>query len=93
MSLYSLNTLFTKKSSLFDSIKALEIKTIMVFNLSFLQKYYFMMFFFFLINYLLIHFISHVFNSTTRLAILVEIPTKEAKAEIAIHSVIAKISE
>ena len=69
-----------------ESIKALEIKTFMLFSLDFGSKTILScLFFFFLIIdlYLLIpEVISQIFNPIAELIIPTRIPTKEAKAEI-----------
>ena len=72
-------------------MKALEIKTSMVFN--FLQYYLIMFFLFFLIFWLIIltlipAVITKIFTFGTELAALTGIPIKEAKTEIETHPVI-----
>ena len=82
---------------IFESIKALEIKTSMLFYLDFANKYYFIIFlpFFFLfidLYFLILAVITQIFNRIVELAIPIGIPTKEAKAEIETHPVIVEIT-
>ena len=69
-----------------ESIKALEIKTFMLFNLDFGSRTILSCLFFFSLIidlYLLIpEVISQIFNPIAELVIPIRIPTKEAKAEI-----------
>ena len=77
---------------IFELIKALEIKTSMLFK--FCWQYYFIMVLFLFLNYLLILFNSCCyctnFSSCYKLVIPIWIPRKDTKAEIEIHPVIAE---
>ena len=77
-----------------ESIKALEIKTVMLFNLYFPNIIILLCFFFFFLLLTYIFFISSViaqiFNHIAELVIPIRIPSKEAKAEIEINPVIIK---
>ena len=81
-------TLFIKTNSsriIFESIKALEIKTSMLFNLDFANNTILSCFFSFLIIYLgflIPAVITQTFNPIVELAIPVEISFKEARAEM-----------
>ena len=74
------------------SIKALEIKTSMPFNLDFANNTILICFFFFFLiidlYFLIPVVITQIFNPIAELVIPIERPTKEAKAEIEIHAVI-----
>ena len=94
---YSFSTLFTKTNSLsliIESIKALEIKTSMLFYLNFANNTILSCFSsFFLITdlYFLIHAaIEQIFNLIAELVIPIWITSKEAKAEIEIYPVIVE---
>ena len=83
----SFGLLFIKKNSLwliFESIKALEIKTSAVFNLDFASDNILSCFvFFFLIidlYFLIPAVITQIFNPIAELVIPIGIPTKETKA-------------
>ena len=90
ISLSSLKILFTEKNSsllIYDSIKALEIITSIVFNLSFpnntsiLQCFFF---FFFIIDshFVITAVIAQMFIPTAELVIPIAIQTNQANAEI-----------
>ena len=72
-------------------IKALEIKTSMLFSFGFADKTTFSYFFFFLLvidSYFLITAgIAQIFNPIAELAISIGIPSEKAKAEFEIHPV------
>ena len=74
----------------------MEINTSMLFKLDFVNNTILLcLFFFFLIielfyrYFLIAGVVVQIFNLTAKLAIPIEIPTKEAKAEIEIHPIIA----
>ena len=96
MSSYFFRTLMIKAYSsqlIFELIKVLEIKTSILFNLNFAKNTIFCDFSLFLIIYLyflLPAFIAHIFNPTAELVIPIGMPSKEAKAEIQIHSIIVE---
>ena len=76
---------------MYESIKALEIRDSMLFNVGFAN--YFIIFFSFFNYYLYILislFTAHIFSSTPEIIVLLEIPTTEAKAEIETHPVTSK---
>ena len=79
-----------------ESIKALEIKTSMLFHLDFANNTILSCFFsFFLIidlYFLIPAVITQIFNPVAELVIPIGIPTKEAKAEIETHPVIVEIT-
>ena len=80
---------------MYESMKPLEIKTSMVFNLFFANNIFLYFFSFFLIvnSYFLIPVvIAPIFYPTVELVITVGIPTKEAKTEIEIHPVTAEVN-
>ena len=88
----SFSTLFIKTNSpwvIFESIKALEIKISMSFNLDFASNTILScFFFFFLISdwcLLIPAVITLIFNLPAELVIHIAIPTKEAKAEMETH--------
>ena len=90
-----INTWFTKTNSLWlitESIKVLEIKTAMLFNLDFASNTILLCFFvFFLIfdlYFLIAPVITQIFNPTAELAIPIDITTKEAKAPMETRPVI-----
>ena len=98
ITLYSFNTLFFKTNSswlIFESVKALEIKTSMLFNLDFGSNNILSCFFFvFLIidlQFLIIADIAQIINPIAELVIPVGIPSKEAKAATEIHPVIQNL--
>ena len=70
-------------------IKALEIKTSMLFNLDFANNIILLCFFFLIIDlyFLIPAVIAHIFNPIAELVIPLGIPIREAKAEIEIHLV------
>ena len=72
--------------TIYESIKALDIKTSMTFNLVFAKNTILSSFFFIFLNYWPILFktwsIEHIFNPTSELAMPRGIPTKKAKAEL-----------
>ena len=78
----------------FESIKALEIKTYMLFNLDFARNTILSCFFFFFLIIYLYFFIpaviTQIFNPVAEIVIPIGIPTKEAKVEIETHSVITE---
>ena len=78
-----------------ESRKALYIKTFMLFNLDFANNTNLScLFFFFLIidlYFLIPAAIAEHFNPAAELVIPIEIPRKEAKAEIEIHAVIVEV--
>ena len=80
-------------------IKALEIKTSVIFNLDFTNNIIFSCFFFFFwiidLYFLIPAVIAQIFNSIEELVIPIGIPVQEAKAEMETHSVIieAKIKK
>ena len=85
MLLYSFDTSFTKNSSSWltsESIKAIEIKSFIVFNLVFANNTILHGFFFFLIldlYFLIPEVAAQVFNPTAELEITIGIPSKKAK--------------
>ena len=74
-----------------ESIKDLEIKTFMLFDLAFANNTILSgFFFFFLITelyFLIFAVITKIFNTTAELVMPPGIPTKEAKTEIETHAV------
>ena len=70
-------------------IKALEIKTSMLFNLDFANNIILLCFFFLIIDlyFLIPAVIAHIFNPIAELVIPLGVPIREAKAEIEIHLV------
>ena len=94
----SFGTLFIKTNSSwleFESIKALEIKTTMRFNLVVANDNILSCFFFlFLIVdlcFLILAVITQILNPIAELVIFIRIPTKEAKAEMETHPVTVEI--
>ena len=88
------NTLFTETNpswSIYESIKSLEIK---LFNLLFANNTTLscILFFFLIIDlyFLIPDLFAQIFNPVAELAISIEIPTKEAKAEMKTHLVTAE---
>ena len=75
-------------------IKALEVKTSMLFNLDFANNTIISRFFFFFLiidlYFLISPVIAQIFNPTAELVIPIGIPSKKAKAEIEIHPVIVE---
>ena len=65
----------------------------MLFNLDFANNTILLYFFFLIINlyFLIPAVIAQIFNPIAELVIPIGIPTKEAKAEIEIHPVIAEV--
>ena len=98
MSLYSFITLFIKIYSswiITESIKALEIKTSMLFNLSFANYIILLYFVFFFLIIIDLYFLlpaatAKIINPIAELVIPIGIPTNEAKAEMETHPVIAE---
>ena len=91
-----LSTLFIEANSsllILESVKALEIKTSMLFNLDFAKNTILSCFFvFFLIidiNFLIPAAIVQMFTLIVELVISIGILSKEAKAETEIHRIIA----
>ena len=70
-------------------IKALEIKTSMLFNLDFANNIILLCFFFLIIDlyFLIPAVIAHIFNPIAELVIPLGVPIREAKADIEIHLV------
>ena len=70
-------------------VKALEIKTSMLFNLDFANNIILLCFFFLIIDlyFLIPAVIAHIFNPIAELVIPLGVPIREAKAEIEIHLV------
>ena len=96
ISLYYFKILFIKTNSSWlvtESIKDLEIKISFLSNFDFANNTILSVFFFFLIIescFLITAIIAQIFNPIVELVIPVEIPTKEAKAEMEIHPVIVE---
>ena len=90
---YSSNTFIKINSSwlIYESIKALEIKTSMLLNLVFANNAILLCFFFFFLMidlyFLLLVAIAQIYNPIAELVIPTGIPSKESKAEIEIHPV------
>ena len=78
---------------MFESIKILEIKTTILFDLDFTNNIILLCLFFLFIDlYFLIHAaIVHIFNPIAELIISIGVPSKEAKAEIEIYPVIVEV--
>ena len=79
----------------FWSVKFLEIKTFILFNWDFASNTILSCFFFFLIMdlyFLIPAVITQIFNSIAELLIPIGIPSKEAKVEMEMHSVIVEIA-
>ena len=72
--------------TIFESIKALEIKTPVLFNSDFaddiILSCLFLFFLFIELCFLIPSVITQIFNPTAELVIPIGLPTKEAKAEI-----------
>ena len=80
---------------MFESVKALEIKALMLFNLDFASKTILPCFFFSFFLIINLYFlypavIAQIFNPIAELVIPLGIPNKETKAEIEIHPVTAE---
>ena len=79
---------------MFESIKTLEIKTSMLFNLDFANNTILSCFFFFFLIldlcFLIPAVIAQIVNLIAELVIPIEIPSKEAKVEVEIHPLTAK---
>ena len=77
-----------------ESIKALEIEISIQFSLDFANNTVLSYFFFFFLiidlYFLIPEVIAQIFNHAAELVISIEIPAKEAKAEIEIHPVIVE---
>ena len=75
-----------------ESIKALKIKTSIMFNLDFANNIILLSFFFFIIDlhFLISAVIAQIFNPIAELIIPIGIPTKEAKSEMEIHPGLVK---
>ena len=97
---YSFSTLFVKSNSspvMFESIKVLEIKTSILFNLDFANNtilscsfsFFLLIETFFYLYFFILAVVAKVFNLISELVISIGIPNKQAKAEIEIHPVIA----
>ena len=91
----SFNKLLIKTNSLrlqTESIKALKIKTSMIFNFNFANNIILLCFFFLIIDlhFLIAVVIAQIFHPIAELIIPIGIPTKEAKAEMEIHPVTVK---
>ena len=94
MSSNSFSTLFIKKNSLwliFESIKALEIKSYILFNLNFANNTSLSCLFFFFFDYWLILLIpaviTQMFNPIAEFTLPTGISNKDAKAEMVTHPV------
>ena len=97
ISLYSFNTLFINTNSsclIFESIKALEIHTSMIFNLGFANSTVLSRFFFFFLvidlQFLIYAVIAQIFNPFVELVIPIGKPSKETNAESKIYPVIVE---
>ena len=81
---------------IFETIKPLEIKTSMLFNLDFANSTILSCFFsFFLIIdlcFLISEVIAQILNPISKLVIPIRIPTKEAQAKIEIYPIIVEIA-
>ena len=79
---------------MFESNKAMKIKTSMLLNLDFVDNALLSCFFFFFLiidlYFLIPAAIAQIFNPVAELVIPIEIPMKEAKAEIKIHPLIVE---
>ena len=74
-----------------ESVKALEIKAYILFNLDFAILSYLLSFFSIIDLYFLISLvIAQIFNPIAELVIPIGIPIKESKAEIEIHPAFVK---
>ena len=78
----------------FESIKALEIKTSIGFNLDFTDNTISPCFFFLIIylQFSIPAVITQIFNPITKLVVPIGIPTKEGKAEMEVEVTISKSS-
>ena len=97
ISSYSFCSLFIKTNSswtIFESIKDLEIKTSMLFNLDFANSTFLSCFFYFFLiidlDILIPAASAHIFNPIAELVIPVGIPKKESKAEAEMHPLTAE---
>ena len=93
---YSFSKLFIKSNwsrLIFESIKALEINTSTLFNFYFAKNIILLCFFFFFLiidlYFLIAAAIAQIFKPITELVFLIGIRSKEVKAEIEIHLLIA----
>ena len=97
ISLYSLNRLFTERNSswlIYESIKALNLRTLIVINLSILSNTILSCFFFFFITdlyFLNPAVIAQIFIPTAELILPTRAQTNEANAEIETQSVISRL--
>ena len=98
MSWNSFNKLFIKTHLswlIFGLIKALEIKTAMIFNLILANNNMLLCFFFFLLiidlYFVVPAIITQFFNAITELVSPIGISTKEAKAEMETHAIAAEM--
>ena len=75
---------------MFESIKALEIKTSMLFNLDFANNTILSCFFFLIIHlyFLIPAVVQQISNPIAGIVISIGIPNKEAKAEMETHPVL-----
>ena len=82
---------------MYESIKALKVKTSMVVNFIFADNIILSCFFFLIIDLcvLISAVIAQIYNSTAELVIPIRIPAKKAEVEIETHPVtgVAKISK
>ena len=80
--------------AIFESIKALEVKTSVLFNLDFandlILSCLFLHFLFIDLNVLIPAIIIQIFNLIAELVIPIGVPTKESKGEMEIHPVIVE---
>ena len=80
----------------FESIKALDVKTSTLFIIDFVDDNILSCFFFFFLiiglNFLIFAVITKFFNPIVELVIPIEIPTKEAKAEMETPQVFEEIN-
>ena len=95
ISLYCFKTLFIKTNSSWlvtESIKDLEIKISFLSNFDFANNTILSVFFFLIIEsyFLITGVIAQIFNPIAELLVPIEIPIKEAKAEMEIHPVIVE---
>ena len=96
---YSFGTLFIKINSawlIFESIKALEIKPSMLFNIDFANNSISssLFFFFLIINlwFLISAVIAQICDPIAKLVIPIRIPSKEVKPKIQVHPVIVEVN-
>ena len=90
----SFSTLFIKTNSwqIFESIKALEIKTSTLNHLDFGNNIVLSCFFLIDLYFSIPAVIAQIYKPITELVIPILIPTKETKTEMEIHSVIVEIT-